>query len=356
MLAVGDLFLGKYRIERMIGAGGMGAVYAAKDIDLARRVAIKVLLPEIANVPQAATRFVNEGRVAARVEGEHVARVYAAGHTPEGIPYMVLELLEGMDLAELLQRRGRLPVGEAVDILLQALQGVAEAHRHGIVHRDLKPANVFLHRRADGSEVVKVLDFGVSKVYGVEGLTTTETMIGSPEYMSPEQVVHAKSVDHRTDIWSIGVILYEMLTGVTPFIDNSLSGTIMAVMHRTPHPVRQLRPDVPAGLEAVLAHCLERDLSRRVADVTTLAHWLASFASAAMSAAPPTVREPEPAPYSAEMKTQIWIPPDPAPAPAPALEPAKPKPTFRAHLPFVVMIILSLAVLGLAGFRFLRHH
>ncbi|WP_394830745.1 serine/threonine protein kinase [Pendulispora rubella] len=307
MLMEGEVFLEKYRIERQIGCGGMGAVYSAVDIDLDRRVAIKVLLPEIAASSLAATRFINEGRAAARVEGDHVARVFAAGRTPKGVPYMVMEFLEGVDLEGLLRKRGRLAVWEAVDILLQALKGVAEAHRHGIVHRDLKPANLFLHRRGDGAYVVKVLDFGVSKAnrpstiapsddQDEPELTVTKALLGSPAYMSPEQLYDSKRVDVRTDIWSLGVIFYEMLAGVAPFEEKSLSDLVVAILHKTPPPLRELRPDIAPELERILDGCLTRDRDQRTATAAALAEQLEDFAASGLGDAdtepPPSLTEP----------------------------------------------------------------
>ncbi|WP_394825274.1 protein kinase domain-containing protein [Pendulispora albinea] len=338
MLTEGELFLDKYRIEKLVGIGGMGAVYAAVDVDLARKVAIKILLPEIARSQTAASRFVNEGRAVARVEGEHVARVFAAGRTEQGLPYMVLELLEGQDLAKLLEERGKLGVGEAVDILVQALGGVAEAHRHGIVHRDLKPANLFLHRRSNAAPVVKVLDFGVSKASRPltdtsmhQNLTATSTMIGSPYYMSPEQLMDSKSADHRADIWSLGCILYEMLTGVVPFDDPLLSGLVIAILRKRPVPVRQLRPDVPAALEAIVVRCLERDPSQRIGTAAALARLLLPFATDTRAPAfvVPAI-EPEAPPPSIDAKTQVWVPKRPALAaahatPTPASNPPAPR-------------------------------
>ncbi|WP_394841751.1 protein kinase [Pendulispora brunnea] len=283
-LQPGDLFLEKYRIERLVGKGGMGAVYAAVDVDLSRRVAVKLLLPHVASVPQAVTRFINEGRAAARIEGEHVARVFAAGRTPDGLAYMVLELLEGADLASYLRQHPRMPVGQAVDYLLQALEAVAEAHHHGIVHRDLKPGNLFLARRSNGTEVVKVLDFGISKVTDPlmdpadHALTSTRAMLGSPLYMSPEQLRSAKSVDRRSDIWSLGVMLYEMLTGSLPFRGESMGELFAAILEQDPVPLGQHRPDVPPELQATVAACLQRDPQRRIPDAYQLACALAPFA------------------------------------------------------------------------------
>jgi len=261
----------------------MGAVYAALDLDLSRRVAVKLLLPHVASVPQAVTRFINEGRAAARIEGEHVARVFAAGRTPDGLAYMVLELLEGMDLASFLRQHPRMPVGQAVDYVLQALEAVAEAHHHGIVHRDLKPGNLFLARRSNGTEMVKVLDFGISKVTDPlmepdHALTSTRAMLGSPLYMSPEQLRSAKSVDRRSDMWSLGVILYEMLTGALPFRGESMGELFAAILEQDPVPVGQHRSDVPPELQATVAACLQRDPQRRMADAYQLASALAPFA------------------------------------------------------------------------------
>lgn len=318
-LKVGETFLGKYRIEKLVGNGGMGAVYAATDIDLERKVAIKVLLPEIAGTPGAAARFVREGKAAGRLEGEHVARVYAAGKAPDGLPYIILELLEGIDLAGLLQVRGKLDVAEAAGILCQALEGVAEAHHHGVVHRDLKPANIFLHHRRSGAQVVKVLDFGLSKLEGAQAsgqgwdLTTT-AMLGSPYYASPEQLRDSKNVDGRTDIWALGVILYEMLAGVPPFRDPSLPGIVSAILHGAIPPLGALRPDVPAGLTELIARCLERNLDQRLGDVMELRRQLAPFAAAAddtqkVPASVETLEPQRPAPAPTSAPVHVWPPP-----------------------------------------------
>jgi len=374
MLTAGDSFLEKYRIERQIGCGGMGVVYAAVDVDLDRRVAIKILLPEVAASPLAATRFVNEGRAAARVGGDHVARVFAAGRTPEGLPYMVLEFLEGVDLEVFLQQRGTLEIGEAVDILRQALEGVAEAHANGIVHRDLKPANLFLHRRHDGSHVVKILDFGVSKASQPladddeeRELTVTRTLLGSPAYMSPEQLYDSKRVDPRTDIWSLGVILYEMLAGVAPFEEKSLSDLVVAILHKTPPPLRELRADVPPELEVILAGCLERDREKRTGSASALAAELAAFAlrppapraafAPAPAPAPALIVEAgiEPAPLSHRRvpPTPMQVePPPPSSRGTRTLELApKPRASTRLQLSFFIVMIAAFAVLCLAGIQ-----
>ncbi|HVJ20233.1 MAG TPA: serine/threonine-protein kinase, partial [Polyangiaceae bacterium] len=210
----GDLLAGKYRVERVIGVGGMGVVVAARHLHLDVRVALKFLLPSLKQDGEIVARFLREGQAAARIKSEHVGRIMDVGSFDDGSPYLVMEYLEGRDLAAELASRGRLSVAEAVAHVLQALEALAEAHQSGIVHRDLKPSNLFLTRRADGSALIKVLDFGISKAAFGEGgeavLTRSQGIMGSPQYMSPEQIRSAKRVDQRSDIWSTGVILHEL--------------------------------------------------------------------------------------------------------------------------------------------------
>ncbi len=285
----GDVLVGKYQIERLIGRGGMGAVFAAQHMLLNQRVAVKLLLGELACSQEATSRFMNEARAAAQIQGDHVARVLDIGQLPSGTPYMVLEYLEGTDLAGLLQQRGVLGIAEVADYALQALDALAQAHAAGIVHRDLKPANLFLARRHDGTNVVKVLDFGISKnlhpLSGTpQGMTQTKALLGSPEYMSPEQLRTPRGVDTRTDIWSLGVILYELLTGRMPFTGESLGELFIQIMESAPPPVRAHRPDVPAAFEAVVLRCLIRDPNARFGSVNELAAMLLPFASDQMRA------------------------------------------------------------------------
>jgi tRNA A-37 threonylcarbamoyl transferase component Bud32 len=285
----GDVLAGKYRIERLIGQGGMGAVFAAEHMLLNQRVAVKLLLGELASSGEAQARFMNEARAAARIHGEHVARVLDIGQLATGVPYMVLEYLEGADLAQIRLRRGALSVSEVADYALQALDALAQAHAAGIVHRDLKPANLFLAKRHDGTHVVKVLDFGISKnltPFGSspQGITNTRAILGSPEYMSPEQLRTPRGVDARTDIWSMGVILYELLTGAMPFAGEAIGELFMQIMERTPPPVRSLRSDIPAALDAAVARCLVRDPNGRFQNVSELAAVLKPFASEGMRA------------------------------------------------------------------------
>jgi serine/threonine-protein kinase len=279
---VGEVVGGKYRIERLIGRGAMGAVFAARHELLQKQVAIKLIAEEHAGTPEAVTRFFNEARAAAGIEGEHVARVLDVGQLENGPPFMAIELLDGADLARVLEERGPLPVHEVIDWVLQALEALAEAHSLGIVHRDLKPANLFLTRRRDGTTLVKVLDFGISKQppvsSGSPSITATASLLGSPMYMAPEQLRSAKTVDARADIWAIGVVLYELLSGRLPFQAENVAELFVAVLERTPPALRTLRPDVPSGFEDVVARCLARDVGERFQNVVDLAEGLEPFA------------------------------------------------------------------------------
>jgi serine/threonine-protein kinase len=281
-ISEGDVLAGKYRIERILGVGGMGAVVAAHHLQLDITVAIKFLLPEMQPEPEAVSRFAREARNAVRIANEHVARVLDVGTLENGAPYMVMEYLQGSDLRELLQQRGPLPVADAVDFLLQAAEAIAEAHVLGIVHRDLKPANLFCVRRTDGQPLIKVLDFGISKApprLDAGHMTGTSTLLGSPFYMSPEQMNTPGSVDGRADIWAMGVILFELLTGQVPFPGDSVPEVCMRVALRQPPPLRSLRPDAPDGLEAAISTCLQKDREQRYGNVAELAVALLPFGS-----------------------------------------------------------------------------
>ena len=278
-VAVGQILADKYRVVRVLGVGGMGVVVEAMHLDLQKRVALKFMLAAaVAADADTVARFVREGRAAARLQSEHVTRVMDVGRLESGEPYMVMEFLQGKDLSEVLEADGRFPVDRTVSYVLQACEAIAEAHGNGIVHRDLKPSNLFLTQRSDGAALIKVLDFGISKVLHGEGddpkaanMTSTRAMLGSPAYMSPEQVRSAKSVDTRTDIWSLGVIMYELLTCESPFEADSLSGLIAAIVSEAPVPVQSRRPDLPAPLAEVIMRCLSRNAQDRFENVSGLA-------------------------------------------------------------------------------------
>jgi eukaryotic-like serine/threonine-protein kinase len=279
----GDVLAGKYRIDKVLGVGGMGVVVAAHHVQLDERVAIKFMLLQALLNRDAVGRFAREARAAVKIKSEHVCRVSDVGTLENGAPYMVMEYLEGIDLAAWLQQRGALPVEQAVDFLLQASEAIAEAHSLGIIHRDLKPANLFVIRRPDGVLSIKVLDFGISKTTGVGGsgsdMTQTSTIMGSPLYMSPEQMQSSKDVDPRADLWSLGVILYELLAGQLPFAAETMPELVLKVVSAPPTPLRQHRPDVPPELELIVGHCLEKDRNRRYGSVGDLAASLLPFGS-----------------------------------------------------------------------------
>jgi eukaryotic-like serine/threonine-protein kinase len=279
----GDVLADKYRVERVLGQGGMGVVVLAEHIELRERVAIKFLLDSPGENAELAERFIREARAAVRIKSEHVVRVIDVGRLPTGAPYMVMEYLEGEDLSQRLLA-GRVPIEDAVDYVIQCCEAMHVAHRSGIVHRDLKPANLFLTQRPDGSALVKVLDFGISKVKSTDAaqlsLTHTQTMMGSPLYMSPEQMRSSKDVSPAADIWSLGVILHELISGDVPFTGATFPEVLVQVMSEPPPKLRLLRPEVPAELEAVVLRCLEKHPADRYSSVATLAVALTPFASA----------------------------------------------------------------------------
>jgi serine/threonine protein kinase len=280
---VGDVLAGKYRVERVLGVGGMGVVVAAYHLQLEQRVALKFLLSSALRNPGGRARFDREARAAARIRGEHVARVLDVGQLENGAPYLVMEYLEGLDLAAWLTERGPLPVELAVDFVLQACEAVAEAHSLGIVHRDLKPANLFCVRRPDGLPSIKVLDFGISKMApnGTSDghMTTTSAVVGSPLYMSPEQMRSSREVDPRADVWALGVVLYELLTGHAPFEAETLPMLVLRIAQEPAPPVWTYRSDVPASLAAAISGCLVKDREGRHASVGALAAAIAHFGS-----------------------------------------------------------------------------
>ena len=287
MIREGDLLAGKYRVESLLGAGGMGYVVSAIHEQLEQRVAVKALVPELAEDRDAAARFLREARAAVRIQSEHVARVLDVGEHTDGSPFMVMEFLSGRDLSHELAALGQFEIGVAIDYVLQACEAVAEAHVIGVIHRDLKPANLFLTRRADGSPFVKVLDFGVSKAIATDSgmrpqsptLTAAQSLLGSPAYMSPEQARRPKSVDARTDIWSLGIVLFEFLTGRTPFPGDAPLEVLTAAVSDPMPSLFAIRPDIPRELEAVVAKCLEKKPEDRFQSVAEFANALAPFAA-----------------------------------------------------------------------------
>ncbi|MDC0747586.1 serine/threonine-protein kinase [Polyangium mundeleinium] len=283
-VAIGDVIADKYRVDRVLGSGGMGLVVAATHLTLRTRRAIKVMLLHGVGSPLCVERFLREARALSELRSTHVARVYDVGRLPNEAPFMVMEYLEGHTLLSRLAQRGPLPAEEAAVYALHACEALAEAHARGMVHRDLKPDNLFLTQAHDGSPCVKVLDFGVSKLLHDEGegsaRTTTGAIVGSPLYMSPEQINGAHDIDGRSDIWAMGVILFQLVTGECPFAGSNVLEILAQIANKKPPPPSALRKDLKAPLDAVILRCLEKDRALRYPDVVALARALAPLARA----------------------------------------------------------------------------
>jgi serine/threonine-protein kinase len=277
----GEMLAGKYRVERVLGAGGMGIVVAAVHVQLEQRVAIKFVREEALGNTDAVERFLREARAAVKLKSEHAAKVLDVGTLESGAPYMVMEYLEGSDLGAVLEQHGTLTVQAAAEWIVQACEAIAEAHAMGIVHRDIKPQNLFLARSVGGQAQVKVLDFGVSKSLTSSDagkLTQTRSMLGSPLYMSPEQMRSSRDVDARADVWALGVVLYELLTKRYPFEAESMPELCLKVVSDPPAPILTFRADLPLPMVDVIDRCLQKDPGKRFANAAELASALEPMA------------------------------------------------------------------------------
>jgi serine/threonine protein kinase len=277
----GDVIVGKYEVIGLIGTGGVGFVVSARHVGFDERVALKFLRPEFATHPEAVARFTIEARASFKIRSEHVARVLDVDSLPDGTPFIAMELLEGTDLRSLLDRRLMLPIELAADCALETCEALAAAHAMHVIHRDIKPANLFLTGQGNATDHIKVLDFGISKVALASQThrALTRIAVGTPPYMSPEQVRASSDLDARSDIWSLGCVLYEMLTGTAPFDRMSLMQSCAAVLEDDPVPVRDLRSVIPQELEDIVARCLQKDPGARYADIAEVAQALVPFGS-----------------------------------------------------------------------------
>jgi len=280
--APGEVIDGKYQIERMLGEGGMGAVARAMHLHLRSSVALKFMNPQFAVIPGAVERFFNEGVAASQIQSEHIVRVFDVCRAPSGAPCLVMECLEGADLSAILQKNGPLPVGRAIHFTLQILRGLQVAHAAGVVHRDMKPSNCFVVSKDGEPDFIKLLDFGISKVVqpGNVSLTRTHSALGTPLYMSPEQAKSPRDVDPRSDLYSVGVILYELLSGITAHTAPSgeLTELLYKLFSTEPEPILQKRPDLPPDLARAVHQALARDPDQRFPNALAMAEALAPFA------------------------------------------------------------------------------
>jgi serine/threonine protein kinase len=340
---VGTVIAGKLRVESVLGRGGMGIVVVARHLALNQLVAVKVLIDEANSSPATKERFLREGRASAGLRSEHVCKVHDVGTLESGAPYLVMELLEGQDLAAAIKQRP-LTIHEAVDTVLQASEAIAEAHSIGIVHRDLKPANLFVARRLDGSSTIKVLDFGIAKAPIDDSLrlTQTSTMMGTPPYMSPEQLNSTRDVDARSDLWALGVILYQCVSGRLPFPGGGITEICAKILSSPPDPL-----GIHPPFDAIVMRCLEKDPTRRFQTVGELAAHLAPFggptahtrAGSVGRLAPQSI-PPEAMPMSTSVVAPLSMPPP--------QQQRRRAPTIMAAIG-ILAIIIAIIVANLGG-------
>jgi serine/threonine-protein kinase len=316
---VGEVIDGKYEVLEVLGEGGMGQVLAARHVELGQKVALKFMSPAIMEIPGAAERFTREAQAVAKLRSEHVCRVLDIGVTDSGARYIVIEYLQGSDLGDLLAERGQIDAGEAMGYIIQACDALGEAHDAGIVHRDIKPANLFVDESREGKPVLKVLDFGISKNLGSDPnmiVTATNALMGSPMYMSPEQLLSPKEVDTRSDIWSLGVVLHELIVGKPPYYGQSMPEVVAQIINERTPPAATVSEEIAAPVREIIVRCLERDPVRRFATTSHLADALRDAREALGEIVPsdePSRPVVAPAPSSSIVREQprempwVWI-------------------------------------------------
>jgi len=334
----GDVVAGKYVVERIIGTGGMGQVVAARHETLGTHVAIKLIHASEASDPEIVERFKREALLMAKLRGDHLVRVHDVGETEYGVPFIIMDFLEGKDLAALTRAAGgKLPFDAVVDYAIQACEALAEVHDVGIVHRDLKPSNLFLAKSPSGKQSIRVLDFGIAKQRTEKRrsfqLTTQGSIVGTLQYMAPEQIDGSAEVDPRTDVWGLGSCLYRILTGRLAFPSSSEAELSAAIFgsYRPPAP-HELVPDIPPALSAIVLRCLERDPARRFPSMRQLGAALEALRKAAIAPPPPSFSKTLPL---AQPAPSFSLPPPSVPVPVARPVSAPPAPTTHGPSPVI---------------------
>jgi serine/threonine protein kinase len=358
----GELVAGKYRLVRSIGRGGMGEVYEAQHAIVGRRFALKFLHAHLAQSGSALVRFRREAEAAGALESEHIAAVTDFDKADDGAPFLVMEYLDGESLGQLLHREGPLPLARVVGALLQVCRGLEQAHAAGIIHRDLKPDNLFLQKRSDGSDLVKILDFGIAKLNRGEAaadITRSGAMLGTPFYMSPEQARGEKAIGERADIYSLGVILYELLSGHKPHPGDSYNSILAHILSRPVVPLETLRPGLPQGFAAVVERALSPLAEARQPSAAALAKELAPYAGREVSlqhshfdlrvprGGSPTLRTPDAHTLSVANDEPLA---KSAPA-APNREHQRARPETRKVVPAMVLGVTLVSLLAVGWWR-----
>lgn len=339
---VGNVIDGRYRLLGRLGEGGMGTVYEAEHLKTGGHFAIKFLLPELASHASMLSRFRREARATAGLRSDHIVKVTDFGEDSSQVPYIVMEFLEGQDLRAVMNQHHQMPVPRAVSLLIQACRGLSVAHRAHIVHRDLRPENLFVCKRDDGADLLKVLDFGIAKlergVTDSAARTQEGTLIGTLTYMPPEQVRGETDIDSRADVYALGAILYELLTGCEPHRGEAPHAIMYSVLHEAPTPLSQLRPNLPDGLQDVVHRAMAFERRDRYPDVMAFAEALAAFEGKLASAFPSVV---DATPASSCTPLPATRPGTNASAPSHNSTPGGPRP--RPALRWAVLALLAVA-------------
>ncbi len=349
----GDIVAGRYEVMSLAGEGGMAQVYAARHMHLSEQYAIKVLRSELAQDKGIVSRFLQEARAAAQLRSDHTCRVFDVGLMPSGIPYIVMELLHGEDLGGHLVRTGRLPVEDAVEFVIQACEALAEAHSVGLVHRDIKPENLFVTTRPDGWRSIKLLDFGISKLVDPDTLASTvrrhldtADLMGTPHYMAPEHIRSSKDAEARSDLWSLGVVLYELLSGQLPFDGATVPEVSASILETEPPSLDALLPDLPPGLVEAVHWCLSKPTELRVSSAAELAAQLVPFAPRRTRAVVERVQS-----LARSQGEHIQIPPSimPPPLPPVTITTDQPPPSAQSHVVLWGLVVLFVFAAAAGG-------